>query len=207
MKKILVIAAGAALFFCFAEVSPAAEAPHQIAVFKLNSNIADIKDYVIMETALPIRYQENIEEVEIKPLAGYKTGLISYATCAAPGHIVRIKLKYKDSSKKFFEKLLQQTEQKFGKPDEYRGDPFHIVISWKWSFVDKDNHRISLILQHNSMDTEEKLGNAIKLTMTNLIEEDQRCYNVKALDQREKLRQEGKMMTTELTGWDLFVPR
>ncbi len=186
----------------------AADAPHQVAVFKLNSNIAEVKDYVILETALPIRYLENIEEVEIKPIAGFKSGLIAYASCTAPDHIVRIKLKYKDSSKKFFEKLLKQIEQKYGKPNEYRGDPFHIVISWKWSFIDTDNNRISLTIQHNSRDTEEKMGNAIKLTMTSPIEEDRRCYEIKALDQREKLRQgKYKIMTPELSGWDLYVPR
>lgn len=186
----------------------AGDAPHQVSVFKLNSNIADVKDYVIMETALPIRHRENIEEVEIKPIEGLKSGLIAYATCAAPGHIVRIKLKYKDSSKKFYEKLLDRIKDKYGDPSEYRGDPFHILISWKWSLVDKDGNRISMTLQHNSMDTEEKVGNAIKLTMTSLVQEDQRCYEVKALDQRQKLRQqERKLMTTGLTGWDRFVPR
>jgi len=182
--------------------------PHQVSVFKLNSNIADVKDYVIMETALPIRYMENIEEVEIKPIEGLKSGLIAYATCASPGHIARIKIKYNDSSKKFFEKLLKEIKNKYGEPDEYRGDPFHILISWKWSFVDKDSNRISMTLQYNSLDTEEKVGNAIKLTMTSLIEEDQRCYEIKALDQRHKLRQrEGKLMAPGLTGWDLYVPR
>ena len=134
--------------------------------------------------------------------------MIAYATCTAPGQIVRIKLKYEDSSKKFYDKLLKQVKSKFGEPDDYRGDPFHILISWKWSFIDRDSNRISLTLQHNSMDTEEKIGNAIKLTMTSLIEEDQRCYKVKALDQREKLRErEEKAMTPRLTGWDLYVPR
>jgi hypothetical protein len=207
MKKILFLATSLTLLW-IANVCPAAEAPHQVAVFKLNTDIAAIKDWVIMETALPIRYMENIEEVEIRPIEGFKSGLIAYATCSAPGHIVRIKLKYADSSKKFFEKLMDNMKEKFGEPDEYRGDPFHILISWKWSFVDKDGNQISLTLQHNTMDTEEKMGNAIKLTMTNLIEEDQHCYEVKALDQREKLRQrESKTLSTGLTGWNLYVPR
>ena len=189
--------------FCFA-----ADVPHQVAIFKLNGNIADVKDYVITETALPIRRMENIEEVEIKPIAGIKSGLIAYTTCTSPGQIVRIKLKYKDSSKKFYEKLLKRIKNKWGKPTEYRGDPFHIVISWKWSFLAKDGHRISMTLQHNSMDSEEKMGNAIKMTMSSLIEEDQRCYKLKALDQRQQLRQrKWKIIEPELTGWDLFVPR
>ena len=191
-----------------ADICLAGEAPHQIGVFVLNRNISDFKDYVIMETALPIRHMESIEEVEIKPIKGFKSGLIAYATCTAPGHIVRIKLKYEDTSKKFFENLLKRIKKRYGEPEEYRGDPFHIFIAWKWSFIDKDDNRISLTLQHNSKDTEVKRGNAIKITMRNLVAEDQRCYKIKALDHREKLRQrDWKVMDPGLTGWDLYVPR
>ena len=49
------------------------DAPHQIGVFVLNRNIAEFKDYVIMETALPIRHMEDIKEVEIKSIKGFKT--------------------------------------------------------------------------------------------------------------------------------------
>ena len=207
MKKRLVFIT--ILVFLWATgVCLAGEAPHQISVFVLNRNISDFKDFIIMETALPIRHMENIEEVEIRPIKGIKSGLIAYATCTAPGHIVRIKLKYKDSSKDFFKDLLKQIKKKFGDPDEYRGDPFQILIAWKWSFTDKEGNRISLILQHNSQDADEKRGNAIKLTMSNLIEEDQHCYKLKALDHREKLRQrDWKDMDPGLTGWDIYLPR
>jgi hypothetical protein len=207
MKKRLSLITIMALLWV-AGICLASEAPHQVGVFVLNRDIAEFKDYVIMETALPIRYMENIEEVEIKPTKGIKSGLIAYASCTAPGHIVRIKLKYQDSGKKFFENLLKQFKKKYGEPDDYRGDPFHILIAWKWSFTDKDDNRISLTLQHNSQDAEEKMGNAVKLTMTNLIEEDQRCYKLKALDHREKLRQrDWKVTDPGLSGWDLYVPR
>jgi hypothetical protein len=195
-------------FLWIAGICLAGDAPHQIGVFVLNQNISEFKDYVIMETALPIRHMENIEEVELKSMEGLKSGLIGYATCAASGKIVRIKLKYIDSSKDFYEKLLKRIEKKFGEPDEYRGDPFHIVLSWKWSFVDKNNERITMTLQHNSLDTEEKKGNSIKLTNRTLIEEDLKCYKEKALDQRQKLRhRDWQIMTPGLSGWDLFVPR
>lgn len=196
------------VFLWITGICLAGEAPRQIGVFVLNQNISELKEYVIMETALPIRHMENIEEVEIKPMKGIKSGLIAYVTCSAPGKIARIKLKYKDPSKKFFEELLKQIKKKYGKPDEYRGDPFHIVISWKWSFVDKDNQSITMTLQHNSMDTEEKIGNSIKLTNRSLIEEDLKCYKEKALDQRQKLRhRDWKVMTPGLSGWDLYVPQ
>ena len=207
MRKYIIISLNIVVFVV-AGICLASEVPHQVSVFVLNRDIADFKDHVIMETALPIRYMENIEEVEIKPIQGIKSGLIAYASCTAPGHITRIKLKYQDSSKKFFENLLKQVKKKYGEPDDYRGDPFHILIAWKWSFIDKDGNHISLTLQHNSQDAEEKIGNAIKLTMTNLLEEDQRCYKQKALDQREKLRQQDwKVMDPGLSGWDLYVPR
>lgn len=185
-----------------------AAAPHQVGPFVLNKDIADYQDYVIMETTLPIRHMENIEEVETKPIEGFKSGIIAYATCTAPGHIVRIKLKYADSSKKFYDELLKRIKKRFGDPSEYRGDPFHIVVGWKWSFVDKENNRISLTIQHNTMDQEEKKGNSIKLTMTNLIDKDRLCYKEKTLDQREKLRQrKWNLILPDLKGWDRFLPR
>jgi hypothetical protein len=206
MKKLLFISILA--YLGIAGICLAGEAPHQVGVFVLDRDIADFKDYVIMETALPIRYMENIKEVEVKPIKGFKSGLIAYASCTAPGHIVRIKLKYKDSSKTFFENLLKRVKKKYGEPDDYRGDPFHILIAWKWSFTDDEDNHISLTLQHNTLDAEEKKGNAIKLTMTNLIERDQDCHKNKALDHREKLRQrDGKVIDPGLSGWDLYVPR
>jgi hypothetical protein len=82
------------------------------------------------------------------------------------------------------------------------------VVAWKWSFVDQQNHRISLILQHNSMDEQEKKGNAVKITNTTLIEEDLLCYKNKQLDYRERLRQrEWKAVKPETSGWELFLPR
>jgi hypothetical protein len=182
--------------------------PHAVGGFELDRSIDAYKERVILETALPIRYMENIQEVEIKPIEGFKSGLIAYGTCYRPGHIVRIKLKYADESKTFFEQLLKRFEDKFGKPDEYRGDPFHILISWKWSFVDSRNNRISLTLQHNTLDEEEKVGNAVKLTMSNLLEEDRNCFRKQMTDQRELLRQrKWDPIDLDLAGWERFVPR
>jgi hypothetical protein len=207
MKKFIIISLNLAAFVVCG-IGLAGEVPHQISAFVLGKNISEFKDYVIMETALPIRYMENIEEVEIKALEGIKSGLIAYATCAEPGKIVRIKLKYKDPSKKFYEELLNKIKNKFGKPDEYRGDPFHIVLSWKWSFVNQKNERITMTLQHNAMDTEEKLGNSIKLTNRSAMADDLKCYREKALDHRQKLRlRDWRIMTPGLSGWDKYVPQ
>ncbi len=185
-----------------------ADAPNQVGGFVLNQDIKKFEDRVIMDTALPVRYAENLQEVEIKFTQGFKSGLITFGTCERPGHIVRIKLKYADSSKKFYTKLLKRFKQRFGEPDEYRGDPFKIVDAWKWSFSNQQNQSISLILQHNTKDEEEKKGNAVKLTNNTLIKEDLLCYKRKQLDYRERLRQrEWKAVKPEDSGWELFVPR
>ena len=206
MKKKVGI--GMAVLLLFIPGITLAEAPHQVGGFVLDQNIKKFEDRVIIDTALPVRYAENIKEVEIKFTQGFKSGLIAYGTCARPGNIVRIKLKYADSSKQFYEDLLKQFKKRFGEPNEYQGDPFHIVVAWKWSFVDQQNHRISLILQHNSKDEEEKMGNAVKLTDTTLMEEDLLCYKNKQLDYRERLRQrEWKARKPETGGWELFLPR
>ena len=183
-----------------------AETPHQLGPFILGHDIAEFVDFVQMDTSLPIRYMESIREVEIKPLKGFKSGLIAYGTCTAPNRVVRIKLKYSDDTKAFYQNLKKRIEYRFGKSDEYRGDPFHIVIGWKWSFTDKDNNTIGLILQHNTRDEEEKMGNSIKLTMTNLLESDWECHKNKS-PAEQAAGNMSEPQELEQTGWDLFVPR
>ena len=206
MKKKVII--GLATLLLLVPGMTLAEAPNQVGGFVLNQDIKKFEDRVIMDTALSIRYTENIKEVEIKFTPGFKSGLISYGTCDQPGHIVRIKLKYADSSKQFYKDLLKRFKKRLGEPDEYRGDPFKIVDAWKWSFTNAQNHRISLILQHNTKDEQEKMGNSVKLTNTTLMEKDHLCYKSKQLDYRERLRRPGKKAVMPKTGgWELFVPR
>ena len=108
-----------------------------------------------------------------------QSGLVTYGTCIEPSRIVRLKFKYADNSKRFFDELLERYKVNLGKPDEWRGDPFNIVIAWKWSFTDKDGNNISLILQHNTRDEEEKQGNSVKMTMWNLMLDEDRCFEQK----------------------------
>ena len=124
---------------------------------------------------------EYLSEVELKtPFEGYRSGYLFYGNCDKPGRIVKIKLKYERSDKEFFDDLVQRFKRKFGEPDQYRGDAFRAFIAWKWSFKDKDNNKISLILQHNSADVEEYTqGNSVKLSVTSFIEKEAICYEQK----------------------------
>ncbi len=205
--KIKIILWWIGAFFLFQGIC-LAEAPHQVGDFALGKDIADHKGKVKMETSIPVRYMEYINEVEISKTEGFKSGIIAYGNCDSPGRVVRIKLKYANSSKKFYNQLLNIFKSRFGKPTEWRGDSFHIVIAWKWSFTDQENNRISMILQHNTKDEEEKVGNSLKLTMTNLFEQERICFERKehkAKGKPDKSRQ-GKG-SHDRAYWDRLVPR
>ena len=182
--------------------------PRAIGPFALGQDMAELEAAVRMESVLPLRYQEYIHEVKIKPPKGIKSGLIAYGQCAQPGKVIRIKLKYRDSSREFYDDLLERIKQRFGRPGEYNGDPFHIVISWKWSFVDPSGQRISLNLGHNTRDVEEKFGNTIKLTLISAIEQERACY-LKQNPAFRKRESDQKLILKKMTpeDWDRLVPR
>ncbi len=181
-----------------------ADSPDEIAGIKLGRDIGDYKQALDLSSALPVRYSEYIKEVEIANLPGFKSGLIGYGTCAEPGKILRIKLKYADGSKAFYERLLKRFKERFGEPAEWRGDPFHLFVAWKWSFTDKNN-TLSMILQHNDMDEEQKMGNAVKLTRTNRLENERECYEKNHPETREAA-DDPKTGISSPADWDRYLP-
>ena len=206
MKKTIIIFSLGLILFLFPALCPA-QAPSQIGGFVLGGNISEYKDRVKMETALPIRYAEYLTEVETNVVDEFKSGLISYGNCAVPGSIIRVKLKYADSTKKFYETLLKHYKARFGEPQEWRGDPFHVLIAWKWSFTDSQNNQISMILQHNTKDEEEKLGNAVKITLTNLLEQERICFEKKYPDHRTAKPPQQPEKKSGSVRWDRLLPK
>lgn len=195
------------LLFLFSEAC-LAEAPRSLAGIILSGRIDDYKDRILEKTALPIRYQKYLTEVELKPPDGYKNALLTYGNCSDPGRIVRLKLKYADLSKPFYHQLLKRFKKRFGEPDEWRGDPFHVVIAWKWSFINRDGNQVSMILQHNTLDEEEKRGNAIKINMTGLIMKERLCFEkMRAADNTAAGKHDLHKTDTDPIDWDRFVPR
>lgn len=179
-----------------------ARTPTQIGGIKLNTDISDYQTYIKPQTTLPIRFMEYLDEVEIKSIKGFKSGYIAYGNCAQPGNIVRVKLKYKESSKAFFKELLKKYKARLGKPSEWLGDSFHVVTAWKWSFTQGDE-TVDLYLQHNLSDTDQKIGTSMKLTMTSLIEKEQQCFSEKY----PNFRKADEQMDEDVSdGWDGLVP-
>ncbi|MEW6218907.1 MAG: hypothetical protein AB1634_05140 [Thermodesulfobacteriota bacterium] len=178
-----------------------AAAPRGIAGLTLGQTVGSVPDLVAMDTDQPIRFTEYLHEVEIRERPGFKTGVVWYGTCAAPGAIVRIKLKYADASKPYFDQLLKRYQERLGKPDEWRGDPFGVVVAWKWSFEEPDGSRISIVLQHNARDEEQKMGNSVKLTATHLLEAEMACHDRHHAAPVEDGRKGGAV------AWDDLLPR
>lgn len=75
------------------------DTPTEIGGFKLGEFITDYPQ---------IEYSEYLKEVVVNDWHGFRKGIISYGTCAYPGRIVKIRMKYQNSSKDFYDELLQK---------------------------------------------------------------------------------------------------
>ena len=77
-----------------------------------------------------------------------------------------------------------------------------MVISWKWRFTDKDNNYITLVLQHNLKNVDENIGNQVKLSMPDRMQEERLCFK-QACD-RGQLDCPLELMDK---GWENLIPR
>lgn len=173
------------------------DVPHEIAGIELGSNI---------ENYQYIEYSNYLKDVVIMDWHGFRKGIISYGTCHSPGNIVKIRMKYEDSSKRFFNILLKRFKKKFGAPNEWKGDSFGIKHIWKWSFKDKEGNRVSLLLQHNLQDQNETIGNQVKLSYPEMIESERLCFNRYCEEIRNTEEKKQKELLKK-TGWEYFIPR
>ena len=196
------------LAFSLAGFARATDGPDQVGGFVLGDSVDKYKEKVDLTSALPIRYAEYLRQVVIREVPGFKTGQIYYGACKYPGKILRIRLKYSDSSKAFFDELLERIQRRYGKASEWRGDPFGVVIAWKWSLTTRDGRHVSMIVQHNSLDEDEAKGNTIKMALTEMLDDERSCY-LKAHPEEAKDLGDDQGEAAKLTPneWSLLVPR
>lgn len=195
IKTLLVLC----IFFMLLPVCSTAreKAPLEIGGFKLGSSI-DNYDF--------ISYRNFLKQVVVQDIEGFRKGVIYYGICDRPGEIVKIKLKYRDSSEAFYKKLLKRYKKKFGKPDAYIGDSFGIVKAWKWTFVDDNNNKVLLRLQNNLKNPDESIGNTVKLELPDRIEAERSCFNRQCAMNRKKMRKEMPSSWSN-ESWQLMIPR
>ncbi len=184
------------IFFSSHSIS-AVKAPKEVGGFVLGSNVTDYPD---------IEHSNFLKEVVIYDWYGFKKGIISYGICASPGEIVKIKLKYADSSKKYFKVLLKKFKNKYGKPTEWKGDSFGILHIWKWKFVDENNNRVHLILQHNTKNPNENRGNMVKLFYPDSIIREQACFTDHCTKNISKEERQ-KRLQRKKSDWNYLIPR
>ncbi len=190
-------------FFLFSPNYAEAKFPVHLGGFELGDDISNYNHLIDMKTCREDTFKNYIGEGKMIRRAEFKSGLIAYGLCDAPNKILRIKLKFADSSKSFFKNLLRRYEKELGPPSEYRGDPFQTRIAWKWSFVNAKKEKISLILQHNILVEGEKIGNAVKLTLTSQIEKERACFMAK-FPSENTIEPLPKLKRKAL--WDLYIP-
>ncbi len=187
-----------ACLFILAPPCLAGQAPLSIGGISLGVPLNTVKDKLDIQSSLPIRYFESVTETVVKPLPGFKSGLVCHGSCAAPGLIVRLKFKYQDPSRVFFDQILLQYKKRFGEPGEWKGDAFGLIHAWKWTFTAQNGHAVSLILQHNEKAEDEKLGNAVKLTDMTLWDAERACFDKSRTDTPDAPLPEN---------WDPLLPR
>lgn len=175
----------------------ATESPQEIGGFKLGEDITDYPE---------VEFSNYLKEVVITDWHGFRKGIIAYGVCVYPGKIVRITMKYENSSKQFYKKLFREFKNKYGEPTAWNGDAFGILFKWKWKFRDKNNMKINLTLQHNLKDERENIGNIVKLYYPEREEEERLCF-IEQCEIRNSAEEKEEMKKRKELNWEYLVPR
>jgi hypothetical protein len=171
--------------------------PHEVGGFSLG---ADINDYPEVVTS------NFLQETVVTDRYGFRKGIISTGVCKYPDQILKMRMKYDNSSKKFFQKLLKEYKKRYGAPHEWKGDSFGIVHIWKWHFTDSDNRKVSLSLQHNLKNINENIGNLVKLSYPELVDEERACFN-QMCEEKQKDLDETKLEELKQPNWEYMIPK
>jgi len=192
-----------ALFFlfpaiiCFPVPASAVDAPSGVGGIVLGSHIDTYPDII---------NSNFMKEVVVTDRHGFRKGIISYGVCKYEGEILKIRLKYDDKSKAFFKTLLAKFRKKFGAPDSWKGDSFGLLHIWKWHFTDNDQNRVSLNLQYNAKDPNQTIGNVVKLSYPDRVEEERICF-MQMCDQANEKADVKRKEELKKSDWSYLIPR
>lgn len=174
MRKVLFIVICTLLFY--SSTAFAFKAPTSIAGISLDKNYNNIRSMLDIDSIDSQWNEDYLKRIEVMPLEGYRSGYIVVGTCQRKDTILKIKLNYKDDSVKFYNKLYNRITKLYGKPIDWRGNPFGTLKVWKWSFKDS-NGNITLILHHFSGEDDSMTqGNSIKISRPEMINDERLCW-------------------------------
>ena len=185
------------LVFCNPVQAETDPCPTEIGGFTLGEELEDL---------IGIQSSSYLKEIIVTDHYGFRKGFLLIGTCKYKDKVLRIRLKYNDSSLSFFKDLLKRYKKLYGEPDEWKGDSFGIVRIWKWYFTDDKGRKVSLSLQHNTRDSNENIGNAVKLTYSELLDEERECLNAALKAEKANLSTE-ELEAMKEPDWLYMIPR
>lgn len=175
----------------------AVEVPHSVGGITLGTTIESYPE--IIRTNF-------LKEVVVTDQNGFRKGVISYGACLHKDVILKMDMKYKDKSKKFYKRLLKEFSRKFGDPDSWEGDSFGILYLWKWRFIDKEGDKVTLSLQYNGKNSYETIGNMVKLSYPEKIEEERLCF-IDMCEQLDEGRKAEQKKGQKEVDWSSLIPQ
>lgn len=124
-----------------------------------------------MSSARPLPGAPCRMRVNVRPFQGFSSGYLLYGSCAAPGRIARVKLRYADSGACILSDINSSLVARHVQPEELRDNRDRSCICNKWSLSGDNGQAISLILQHyDGWDPEYDRGGSIKLADWTLLD-------------------------------------
>ncbi|TVM19977.1 hypothetical protein DPQ33_01760 [Oceanidesulfovibrio indonesiensis] len=156
-----------------------ADLPRSLLGITLGEDVAQFEDMLWMNSATRLADAPFLTEVNLKhrEIPGIRGGSVTFGNCARPGTLIGAKFKFDDKDIGLFDKLYKLYEKKFGKPDEWQGDAFRTVRSWKWMISD-GGQRINIVLTY-SKDPGMRPGVSIKMVMHTLWMDEYECYHAR----------------------------
>ncbi len=187
------------LLFILIAVSFSANAavPKKIAGIELGSNVEQYPDFEV---------SNYLKETVVMDWHGFDKGIIFYGICHSPGTIVKLQMKYENSTKAFFDTLLSRFKKKYGPPTEWDGDSFGINHIWKWKFVDEQGRQVRMTLHHNLQDTDQNIGNQVKISYPEMMEQEHLCF-LKQCQEITDPEQKKRKEELKKSSWEDLIPQ
>lgn len=158
-------------------VARAADAPLTLSGITLGDAASRHRNRLRMHKTRTVDGAPWVKRIAVKKDKFFSGGYVLVGTCAAPGRVVRIKLRYRNPGLDYFRTLAGDLLRLYGDPAEYKGDFDGRTMGNKWSFTDGETRPVSLILQRTeATDPEIGTGNIIKLTNWGLLEAERTCW-------------------------------
>lgn len=111
MKKTVVTGLVLALLFTAAPLMAGQNAPESVAGFTIGKNISSVRSLLQMDSQASPWQEEYLKRIAIRELEGYRGGYLVIGNCKRKDIILRMKLKYDDSSMDFFNQLYSKIEK------------------------------------------------------------------------------------------------